>query len=68
MYWMLLPGAVPGPVEFGIGDLPALVALLTACIPGGLAARHAWHRGPAERESRQLPAARGLTAPTRRAA
>jgi hypothetical protein len=39
MYWIALQTTVPVVVQFSLGGIPALVALLTAAVPAWLAAR-----------------------------
>ncbi len=47
MECVLLTASVPGPIEFSFVGPAALAALLTACVPGWLALRHALGAGHA---------------------
>jgi hypothetical protein len=59
MEWCLFAAPVPGAVDFGIGTIAACVALLTACVPLVVAARHALGLRLGESETPQLRVVEG---------
>ena len=66
MYWIALQTALPVVVQFSLGSIPAFVALLTAAVPGWLAARaHLFGR---RRPAPRLLLVRPVPEPTRHAA
>lgn len=68
MYWIALQATVPVVVQFSLGGLPALVALLTAAVPGWLAARAYLVRRRPPRPAPRLVSVRTVSEPTRHAA
>ena len=67
MHWIALQSTLPVVVQFSLGGVPGLVALLTAAVPGWLAmrARLARRRPP---QAPRLVVVHSVSEPARRAA
>jgi hypothetical protein len=68
MDWMMLQTAVPGPIEFHVGAIPALLAWLAVCLPLWLPIRHWRRRRKPQRLAPRLRVVHGASEPARRAA
>jgi hypothetical protein len=68
MEWIALQAAIPRPMEFGIGEVPALIALLAVCLPLWLPVRQWLYGSRSQRSALQLCVVHGAAEPTRRAA
>ena len=53
MYWIALQSTLPVVVQFSLGGVPGLVALLTAAVPGWLAMRARLARQPSAAQAKR---------------
>jgi hypothetical protein len=68
MDWMVLQTAVPSPMEFDVGAIPASIVWMAVCLPLWLPIRHWLARSKPQRVLPALRIVRSAPEPVRRAA